>query len=66
VDALADLSIGTNSHVVLTSLPVNYGEVLAINSGLIHNLAEPHLVMHGSSSVPEDLIAIINKYGGGS
>ncbi|MDY7015663.1 MAG: class II fructose-bisphosphate aldolase, partial [Cyanobacteriota bacterium] len=23
-----------------------------------------HLVMHGSSSVPEDLIAIINQYGG--
>jgi fructose-bisphosphate aldolase, class II len=27
-------------------------------------LPNTHLVMHGSSSVPEDLIAIINKHGG--
>ncbi len=27
-------------------------------------LPNTHLVMHGSSSVPEDLIAIINQYGG--
>jgi len=31
----------------------------------IHSrLPNTHLVMHGSSSVPEDLLAIINKYGG--
>jgi len=27
-------------------------------------LPNTHLVMHGSSSVPEDLLALINKYGG--
>jgi len=31
----------------------------------IHSrLPNTHLVMHGSSSVPEDLLAIINQYGG--
>ena len=31
----------------------------------IHNrLPNTHLVMHGSSSVPQELLAIINKYGG--
>jgi len=41
------------------------GEILAISRIEIHSrLPNTHLVMHGSSSVPEDLLAIINKYGG--
>jgi fructose-bisphosphate aldolase, class II len=42
------------------------GEILAISriEEIHRRLPNTHLVMHGSSSVPEDLIAIINQYGG--
>jgi fructose-bisphosphate aldolase, class II len=64
VDALA-VAIGT-SHGAYKFTRKPTGEVLAISRiEEIHNrLPNTHLVMHGSSSVPEDLIAIINKYGG--
>jgi fructose-bisphosphate aldolase class II len=64
VDALA-VAIGT-SHGAYKFTRKPTGEILAISRiEEIHNrLPNTHLVMHGSSSVPEDLIAIINKNGG--
>lgn len=64
VDALA-VAIGT-SHGAYKFTRKPTGEILAINRiEEIHNrLPNTHLVMHGSSSVPQDLIAIINEYGG--
>ena len=42
------------------------GDILAIDRVIEINkrLPNTHLVMHGSSSVPQDLLAIINQYGG--
>ncbi|MGC1393976.1 MAG: class II fructose-bisphosphate aldolase [Coleofasciculaceae cyanobacterium] len=64
VDALA-VAIGT-SHGAYKFTRKPTGEILAINriEEIHRRLPNTHLVMHGSSSVPEDLIAIINKYGG--
>lgn len=64
VDALA-VAIGT-SHGAYKFTRKPTGEILAISRiEEIHNrLPNTHLVMHGSSSVPEDLLAIINQYGG--
>jgi fructose-bisphosphate aldolase class II len=64
VDALA-VAIGT-SHGAYKFTRKPTGEILAISRiEEIHSrLPNTHLVMHGSSSVPEDLIAIINEYGG--
>ena len=64
VDALA-VAIGTRHGAYkFTRKPT--GEILAISriEEIHRRLPNTHLVMHGSSSVPEDLIAIINKYGG--
>ncbi len=64
VDALA-VAIGTSHGAYkFTSKPT--GEVLAMSRiEEIHNrLPNCHLVMHGSSSVPQELQDIINKYGG--
>ena len=63
-DALA-VAIGTSHGAYkFTSKPT--GEVLAMTRiEEIHaKLPNTHLVMHGSSSVPQDLQDIINKYGG--
>ncbi|MBP0021510.1 MAG: fructose-bisphosphate aldolase class II [Cyanobacteria bacterium SBLK] len=64
VDALA-VAIGT-SHGAYKFTRKPTGEILAISRiEEIHNrLPNTHLVMHGSSSVPSDLIDIINQYGG--
>jgi fructose-bisphosphate aldolase class II len=64
VDALA-VAIGT-SHGAYKFTRKPTGEILAISRiEEIHSrLPNTHLVMHGSSSVPEDLLAIINQYGG--
>ncbi|MEB3162954.1 MAG: class II fructose-bisphosphate aldolase [Prochlorothrix sp.] len=64
VDALA-VAIGT-SHGAYKFTRKPTGEILAISRiEEIHNrLPNTHLVMHGSSSVPQDLIALINQYGG--
>jgi fructose-bisphosphate aldolase, class II len=64
VDALA-VAIGT-SHGAYKFTRKPTGEILAISRiAEIHKrLPNTHLVMHGSSSVPEDLIAIINQHGG--
>jgi fructose-bisphosphate aldolase class II len=64
VDALA-VAIGTSHGAYkFTSEPT--GEVLAMDQiEMIHKrLPNTHLVMHGSSSVPQELQDIINKYGG--
>lgn len=64
VDALA-VAIGTSHGAYkFTSKPT--GEVLAMTRiEQIHKkLPNTHLVMHGSSSVPQELQDVINKYGG--
>lgn len=64
VDALA-VAIGT-SHGAYKFTRKPDGEVLAMTTiEKIHKLLPNcHLVMHGSSSVPQDLQDIINKFGG--
>ena len=64
VDALA-IAIGT-SHGAYKFSREPSGEILAIDRiAEIHaRIPNTHLVMHGSSSVPQDLLAVINQYGG--
>ncbi len=64
VDALA-IAIGT-SHGAYKFSRKPTGDILAIDRiKEIHaRLPNTHLVMHGSSSVPQDLLAIINAFGG--
>ncbi len=64
VDALA-IAIGTSHGAYKFSRPPT-GDILAIDRIKAINKAIPntHLVMHGSSSVPQDWLAIINEYGG--
>lgn len=65
VDALA-IAIGTSHGAYKFTRPPT-GDILAINRiKEIHaRIPDTHLVMHGSSSVPQDWLEIINKYGGG-
>ena len=64
LDALA-IAIGTSHGAYKFSRPPT-GDVLAISRVKEINARIPntHLVMHGSSSVPQDLLAIVNQYGG--
>lgn len=64
VDALA-VAIGT-SHGAYKFTRKPDGEVLAMEriEAIHKRLPNCHLVMHGSSSVPQELQDIINKYGG--
>ena len=64
LDALA-IAIGTSHGAYKFTRPPT-GDVLAITRVKeIHaRIPNTHLVMHGSSSVPQDLLAIINQYGG--
>jgi fructose-bisphosphate aldolase, class II len=64
LDALA-IAIGT-SHGAYKFSRKPTGDILAISRVKeIHaRIPNTHLVMHGSSSVPQDLLAIINQYGG--
>src|SRR5580765_497913 len=64
LDALA-IAIGT-SHGAYKFSRKPTGDILAIERiKEIHaRIPNTHLVMHGSSSVPEDLLAVINQYGG--
>jgi len=64
VDALA-VAIGT-SHGAYKFTKKPTGDVLAMDQiEKIHKrIPNTHLVMHGSSSVPQELQDIINKYGG--
>ena len=64
VDALA-IAIGTSHGAYKFTRPPT-GDILAIDRiKEIHaRIPNTHLVMHGSSSVPQDWLAIINQYGG--
>jgi len=64
LDALA-IAIGT-SHGAYKFTRKPTGDILAIGRVKeIHaRIPNTHLVMHGSSSVPQELLAIINQYGG--
>ncbi|MCB5188555.1 fructose-bisphosphate aldolase class II [Methylobacillus caricis] len=64
VDALA-IAIGTSHGAYKFTSPPT-GETLSIaRIREIHQrLPNTHLVMHGSSSVPQELVQIINQYGG--
>ncbi len=64
VDALA-IAIGTSHGAYKFTRPPT-GDILAINRiKEIHaRIPNTHLVMHGSSSVPQDWLEIINSFGG--
>ena len=64
VDALA-IACGTSHGAYKFTRPPT-GDVLSINTiKKIHSrIPNTHLVMHGSSSVPQEWLAIINEYGG--
>ncbi|HOE40815.1 MAG TPA: fructose-bisphosphate aldolase class II [Rhodoferax sp.] len=64
LDALA-IAIGT-SHGAYKFTRKPTGDILAIDRVMeIHaRLPNTHLVMHGSSSVPQESLALINQYGG--
>jgi len=64
VDALA-IAIGTSHGAYKFTRPPT-GDVLSIKRIKEINQVIPntHLVMHGSSSVPQDWLAIINEFGG--
>jgi fructose-bisphosphate aldolase class II len=64
VDALA-IAIGTSHGAYKFSRPPT-GDILAIERiKEIHaRIPDTHLVMHGSSSVPQDWLKIIDQYGG--
>src|SRR5579859_1338890 len=64
VDALA-IAMGT-SHGAYKFSRQPTGDILAMNviKEINKRLPNMHLVMHGSSSVPQDLQDIINEYGG--
>lgn len=64
VDALA-IAIGTSHGAYKFTRPPT-GDILAINriKAIHERLPNTHLVMHGSSSVPQEWLAIINENGG--
>jgi len=64
LDALA-IAIGT-SHGAYKFTRKPTGDILAIDriKEIHRRIPTTHLVMHGSSSVPQDLLAIIRQFGG--
>ena len=64
VDALA-IAVGTSHGAYKFTRPPT-GDILAIERIKEIHAALPntHLVMHGSSSVPQEWLAVINQYGG--
>lgn len=64
VDALA-IAIGTSHGAYKFSRPPT-SEVLAMDrvKEIHRRIPDTHLVMHGSSSVPPEWLAVINEYGG--
>lgn len=64
VDALA-IAIGTSHGAYKFTRPPT-GDVLAINriKEIHRRLPNTHLVMHGSSSVPQEWLKVINEFGG--
>jgi fructose-bisphosphate aldolase class II len=64
VDALA-IAIGTSHGAYKFTRPPT-GDILAIDrvKEIHKRLPNTHLVMHGSSSVPQEWLAVINEFGG--
>ena len=64
VDALA-IACGTSHGAYKFTRPPT-GDILAIDriKAIHHRIPNTHLVMHGSSSVPQEWLAIINEFGG--
>ena len=64
VDALA-IAIGTSHGAYKFTRPPT-GDILAIEriKEIHHRIPDTHLVMHGSSSVPQEWLKIINEFGG--
>ena len=64
VDALA-IAIGTSHGAYKFTRPPT-GDILAIEriKEIHKRIPDTHLVMHGSSSVPQEWLAVINEYGG--
>ncbi|USH04022.1 fructose-bisphosphate aldolase class II [Grimontia kaedaensis] len=64
VDALA-IAIGTSHGAYKFSRPPT-GDILAIErvKAIHERIPDTHLVMHGSSSVPQEWLQIINEFGG--
>ena len=64
VDALA-IACGTSHGAYKFTRPPT-GDILAIDriTDIHARIPNTHLVMHGSSAVPQDWLAIINEYGG--
>jgi len=64
IDALA-IAIGT-SHGAYKFTRKPTGDILAIDriKEIHRRIPNTHLVMHGSSAVPQDMLAIIRQYGG--
>ncbi len=64
VDALA-IAIGTSHGAYKFTRPPT-GDILAIDriKAIHERIPGTHLVMHGSSSVPQEWLKIINEYGG--
>lgn len=64
VDALA-IAIGTSHGAYKFSRPPT-GDILDIDriKAIHKRIPDTHLVMHGSSSVPQDWLEVINTYGG--
>ncbi len=64
VDALA-IAIGTSHGAYKFTRPPT-GDILAIErvKAIHKRIPNTHLVMHGSSSVPQEWLAVINEFGG--
>jgi fructose-bisphosphate aldolase, class II len=64
VDALA-IAIGTSHGAYKFSRPPT-GDILAIDriKAINARIPDTHLVMHGSSSVPQEWLKVINEFGG--
>lgn len=64
VDALA-IACGTSHGAYKFSRPPT-GDILAIDriKAIHERIPDTHLVMHGSSSVPQDWLQVINEHGG--
>ncbi|MFQ3323605.1 MAG: fructose-bisphosphate aldolase class II [Pseudomonadales bacterium] len=64
VDALA-IACGTSHGAYKFTRPPT-GDILDIDriKAIHHRIPNTHLVMHGSSSVPQEWLAIINEFGG--
>lgn len=64
VDALA-IAVGTSHGAYKFSRPPT-GDILAVSriKQIHQRIPNTHLVMHGSSSVPQEWLAIINEFGG--